>query len=219
MVDKLPSFIKNLIGDTARLATPEGFFNLQPFSMMAPLLFLIYGIGKGADTIAGEKERDTLDLLLANPVSRTQVILEKFAAISLSLFTVAIIFWLGLMSATMIFSISICYWRLFAVIFSCFLLGLTFASLTMLVSCLLLKKKISIGIISALAVVTYLTNAYAPMVPALKPYSYFTPFYYYNGATPLISGLNIFHVLVQLALMLIFLTSTIIFFNKKDLVS
>lgn len=58
VIDYLPPIIKNLIGDQFLLKTPEGFFSIQPFSMMAPLLFLIFGITKGGDSIAGEKERE-----------------------------------------------------------------------------------------------------------------------------------------------------------------
>ena len=69
IIEKMPPFIKNLMGNVANLSTPEGFFNLQPFGITAPILFLIFAISKGGEAIAGEKEKGTLDLLLANPIS------------------------------------------------------------------------------------------------------------------------------------------------------
>ena len=87
VMDKLPPFIKNLVGDTSLMTTPEGFFNIQPFSMFAPLLFSIFAIVKGNELIAGEKERGTLDLLLSYPLTRARIVTEKFLAVCVMLIT------------------------------------------------------------------------------------------------------------------------------------
>ena len=49
---------------------------------MVPLLLLVAAIGAGARATAGEEERGTLDLLLANPLSRRRLIAEKVAALA-----------------------------------------------------------------------------------------------------------------------------------------
>ena len=126
VLDNLPPVIKNLIGKNNFLATPEGFLNLQPFSILAPLLFIIFAIAKGSDATAGEEERGTLDLLLANPLQRWQVVMEKFLAQALALFILGLVFWIGMAAGTRIFSIAVSWGRLAEVIFSCFLLGLVF---------------------------------------------------------------------------------------------
>ena len=77
VLDSLPPVIKNLIGKNNFMATPEGFFNLQPFSILAPLLFIVFAVAKGSDATAGEEERGTLDLLLANPLPRRRVVAGK----------------------------------------------------------------------------------------------------------------------------------------------
>lgn len=57
----------------------EAIFDL--FRMFCPIL----GILIGADAIVGEKERGTLELVLAKPLSRTTLLLGKFAAYVLAL--------------------------------------------------------------------------------------------------------------------------------------
>lgn len=57
----------------------EAIFDL--FRMFCPIL----GILIGADAIVGEKEKGTLELILAKPLSRTTLVLGKFAAYVLSL--------------------------------------------------------------------------------------------------------------------------------------
>jgi ABC-type transport system involved in multi-copper enzyme maturation permease subunit len=63
---------------------------------LAPLLFLIFAIGQGSGAIAGEEERGTLDLLLANPRSRVRIVLEKFGALALMTLGLAAMMWAGL---------------------------------------------------------------------------------------------------------------------------
>jgi ABC-2 type transport system permease protein len=201
------------------MATPEGFLNLQPFSILAPLLFMIFAIAKGSDATAGEEERGTLDLLLANPLKRWQVIMEKFLAQALALFILGVAFWTGMAAGTRLFSIFISWRRLAEVIFSCFLLGLIFLSLSLAIGCLTGNKKLSIGISSGFAVITYLINAYAPMVEPLRPYRVLSPLYYYNGNTVLINGLNSSHALVMAGLVIAFLLASLFFFNRRNLAS
>ena len=217
LLDNLPLVIKNLIGKNNFLATPEGFLNLQPFSILAPLLFIIFAIAKGSDATAGEEERGTLDLLLANPLQRWQVVMEKFLAHALALFILGFVFWVGLAGGTRLFSIVVNCWRLAAVIGSCFLLGLVFLTLSLAIGCYSGKRKIGVGISSGFAVITYLINAYAPMVESLRPYRVFSPFYYYNGNTVLINGLNFTHVVVMTGLVVIFLSAALFIFSRRNL--
>lgn len=217
ILENLPPIIKNFIGNTAKLTSPEGFFNVQPFSMMAPLLFLIFSILKGGNIIAGEMEKGTLDLLMANPLPRWRLVVEKYSALGMSLFYLSITFWIGMVSSSLIFNVKINFLRLAAAIISCFALGLFFASLTLTLGCLSLRKKMSYGIVIGLAFVTYMINAYAPMVASLRPYQVFSPFYYYNGASPMIYGLNIAHFSILIGLSVIFFLLSIFIFERKNI--
>jgi ABC-2 type transport system permease protein len=217
VLDNLPPVIKNLIGNNNFLATPEGFLNLQPFSILAPLLFIVFAIAKGSDAIAGEEERGSLDLLLAQPLQRGRVVMEKSAAHALALFILALVFWISLAGGTAIFHIAVSRWRLAEVILSCFLLGMVFFAISLAVGCLSGKKKLSVGISGGLAVITYLINAYAPMVEVLRPYRVFSPFYYYNGNTVLINGLDISHLLLLICLIAIFFAAALFAFSRREL--
>ena len=77
--ESLPEALRNAIG-TGTISSPVGYLRSEIFSTMGPLLLLILAIGAGARAIAGEEERKTLDLLLANPVTRRTVVMQKFWA-------------------------------------------------------------------------------------------------------------------------------------------
>ena len=217
VIDRLPPIIKNLVGERANLATPEGFFNIQPFSIMAPLIFLIFAIMKGGDAIAGEAERGTLDLLAANPIPRWRLVSDKFLAIVVAMGVMGIAFWIGMTMGSVLFSVKISSSRLAEAVFGCFLLGCGFAAITMAFSCRLQRRKLVTGIVTGYAIVGYLVNAYAPMVDVLKPYRVFTPFFYYSGNSPLINGLRLEHLSVQVAIVAVFFTLALVMFRRLDL--
>jgi ABC-2 type transport system permease protein len=217
VLEKLPPVIKNLIGKNQFMATPEGFFNLQPFSILLPLLFIVFAIARGSDATAGEEERGTLDLLLANPLPRRRLVLEKSLANASTLFIFSIVFWLAMAGCTRMLGIVLNAGRLAAVTFSCWLLGAVFYTLALACGCWRGKKKFSIGVSGGLAVVTFLINAYAPMVESLRPYRILSPFYFYNGNNVLSNGLLLSHVLILLGLAGFFFCVALFVFSRRDL--
>jgi ABC-2 type transport system permease protein len=219
VLQTLPPAIKNLIGKSEFMATPEGFFNLQPFSILLPLLFIVFAIARGSDATAGEEERGTLDLLLANPLPRWRLVMEKTLAHGAALLLLAIVFWLAMAGCTRLFGIVLDAGRLAAVIFSCWLLGMVFYALALTCGCWKGKKKFSIGISGGLAFVMFLINAYAPMVDSLRPWRILSPFYFYNGNNVLCNGLIPSHFLVLAGLAALFSGIALFVFNHRDLAS
>jgi ABC-2 type transport system permease protein len=219
VLETLPPAIKNLVGKSEFMATPEGFFNLQPFSILLPLLFIIFAIARGSDATAGEEERGTLDLLLANPLPRRRLVVEKSLAHGAVLFMFSVVFWLAMIGCTRLFGISLHAGRLAAVIFSCWLLGMIFYALALACGCWRGKKKFSIGVSGGLAMITFLINAYAPMVESLRPWRVLSPFYFYNGYNVLGNGLIPSHALLLAGLAAFFFSAALFFFSRRDLSS
>jgi ABC-2 type transport system permease protein len=217
VLETLPPVIRNLLGKNRFMATPEGFFNLQPFSILLPLLFIVFAVARGSDATAGEEERGTLDLLLANPLRRRQVVVQKSLANGAALFLLAVVFWSSMAVCTWLFGIALNRWRLAAAVFSCWLLGMAFYAFALACGCWRGKKKFSIGVSGGLAVVTYLVNAYAPMVESLRPYRIVSLFYYYNGNNVLGNGLLPAHSLMLSGWAFVFFWVAILAFNRRDL--
>jgi ABC-2 type transport system permease protein len=199
------------------MATPEGFFNLQPFSILLPMLFIVFAVARGSDATAGEEERGTLDLLLANPLRRSRLVLEKSLAHGGALLALAFLFWLAMAGCTRLFAIVLNLWRLAAVTFSCWLLGMAFYALALAAGCWRGRKKFSIGVSGGVAVTTFLVNAYAPMVERLRPWRVLSPFYYYNGDNVLSNGLVPAHALVLAGLAAFFFVLALLAFGRRDL--
>ena len=94
---QLPEGMKEMFGPgIADYTSPAGYFSSELFSFMVPLLLLVFGIGFGANTIAGEEEKGTLGFLLTNPVPRWRVVADKFAVLVVSMSALGFLFWAGL---------------------------------------------------------------------------------------------------------------------------
>jgi ABC-2 type transport system permease protein len=82
MLEGFPEVLLALFGG-GDMTTPEGWYQLEPFGMMAPISVMVVTVAVGAGALAGEEERRTMGLLLASPVSRTTVVLQKTVAMVL----------------------------------------------------------------------------------------------------------------------------------------
>ncbi|HEX6338577.1 MAG TPA: ABC transporter permease subunit [Jiangellaceae bacterium] len=85
LMEQMPEGMLELFGAEGGITSPGGYLNSQLYSNILPILLLVYGIGMAAWSIAGTEREGTLEPLLANPVSRSQVALERFAGTSLLL--------------------------------------------------------------------------------------------------------------------------------------
>ena len=86
---------KAFLGASGDFASPAGYLNTELFNFFAPLLLLLFAIGAGARAIAGEEERQTLDILLSMPVPRRRVVIDKFAAMLAAGVLLSVLMWLS----------------------------------------------------------------------------------------------------------------------------
>ena len=65
---EMPAALEGFLGGLS-ISTPEGFLTSEYFSWV-PILLIVYAVIQGTGAIAGEESAGTMDLLLAQPVSR-----------------------------------------------------------------------------------------------------------------------------------------------------
>lgn len=197
--------------------SPSGYLNTELMSMMGPLVVLLFAVTGGAAAIAGEEDRRTLDLLLANPVRRSRVVLEKFAALCGGLVVVLVALWASLAVGTRLVGMDIELGRITAAVLSLGLLGMAFGACTLAIGCQTGRPGLSRSVAGLVAVVGYLLNGLAPMVGWLQPLRPLSPFHYYIGNDPLRSGLALDHVAVLLAVTVALVAWAVLAFQRRDI--
>jgi ABC-2 type transport system permease protein len=204
-------------GGFTDLTSPEGYLNSQLYSLLGPILFLIFTIGQGSGAIAGEEEKGTLDIMLSNPTTRLQVLIQKFAALAVATSVLALVLWLSVVIGGAIVDMDLSLWRTAQATFSGLLLGVLFGALALMLGSASGKRGLSTGIAGALALGTYFIYALVPLVDGLESAEKVFPFYYYIGADPLTNGLNLAHAAVLIGITAALLAVAIVTFERRDL--
>ncbi|MFC4359116.1 ABC transporter permease subunit [Halobium salinum] len=88
--EALPPAFSNAF-DIAAMGTVEGFLATELYQFGWVILLGLYLAYSAAGLIAGDVERDRMDLLLANPVSRRRVVVEKFLSLLLPILVVNVV--------------------------------------------------------------------------------------------------------------------------------
>ncbi|HSX58552.1 MAG TPA: ABC transporter permease subunit [Candidatus Saccharimonadales bacterium] len=216
-LDKLPEAFKSIVGEASTYITPSGYINTEMFSMMLPLIILIYSIGFGSGAISGEEENGTLEIALANPIRRSRILLEKFGALILSVGFLCIIIVLVILIGTKIADMSIPIDKVAAATFSLFLLGVNAGTIALFFGALTGNRGVSIGITAAITVLSFFINILAPAVSGLDKIKEVSLFYHYMGHTPLLNGIYWPSALLFIWVTIILVSFSLVAFSRRDL--
>lgn len=216
-LDQMPEAFRSLFATSgADMSTPVGYIQIELLSFMAPIAALIYAISGGAAAISGEEDRHTMDLLLANPVSRDRVLLDKFAAMALGTFLLAGVIGLALVAEGSLVDMGLPAGNVAAVMLHLALLGVVFGALALALSAWTGRLGLSRGIPMVVAVVAYFVNGLAPLVDWLEPLQKLSPFYQYIGHDPLREGVSVGSVLIAVATVVALVVIAVLGFRRRD---
>lgn len=173
------------------MSEPAGFVTGEIFSLVGPIAIIVLLASMGARALAGEEESHTMGLLMANPVSREEIVLKKTVAMVvyavMFALTVALAVWLGVtiagqdeISLTGIVSISVLLG----------LFGLVFGGVALLVSAATGRKKLATWTVTGVALVAWFMFTFLPLSEAAAPVAEFSPFQWYLGSEPMANGMD-----------------------------
>jgi ABC-2 type transport system permease protein len=211
----LPPALRALSGRVADLS-PAGYLNGQYFNLLAPLLLLIFAIGFGARTLAGEERDGTLELVMAAPVPRWRLVAEKFAAMVAGTAMIGAVMVVVLAVGTPAFDIDVPVGRLVQAVLSAVLLALVFGSLALAAGAITGRRSIAAAVAVVLAVNAYLIDAFAPLADAVDSVKAASPFYYYGAADPVRNGADPLHLLFLAFLTFVFFSVALVTFDRRD---
>jgi ABC-2 type transport system permease protein len=217
-IQNLPQAMKAIFGGQLDYSTANSFLSAQLYSVIAPIILIVYGVSQGVGAIAGEEERGTLGLLLSCPVPRRSVLLQKAAAMAAGVAALAATLWAGLLFFGMVRGVSIDVSGLAYGTLSLALVSLFFGAMGLAVGAATGRRGVATGAVVGFAVATYLLNAFLNLVDWLWVARFITPFYYYSGNAPLTHGLSVSHALVLSGAVIVLIAASVWGFERRDLV-
>jgi beta-exotoxin I transport system permease protein len=208
------SFIRGL----EYMSTYPGFLNMELYQVF---WILILGMLIGflaSSLVSKEIEAKTIDLLMSNPVSRKQIILEKYLGLTpfillinfatlLTVYglTIAIGEKINLGYLIMTHAVSVPYF-------------LAIAAVGLLIS-VIIDEKIKASIITlAIIIGMYIFESISILIPDYKSMGYISLAHFYNPADILIKGIvDVYGVIVLIIFIVICLIISMIYFDHKDI--
>jgi ABC-2 type transport system permease protein len=215
-----PKELKAFFGGAASFdfSTGAGYLNVELFSLVVPALLAIAAIGYGSRSIAGERADGTLDFVLANPLTRRRVVLEKAVALGALVVSLATVVGAAVIAVGVFVDLDVGVDRIAIACLGAALVGLLVGLMAMLVGACSGGRSLSIGIPTAVFAASYLIVGLAGLVSWLEPIRVLSVLYHANGTQPLVNGLPVANYLVLTGLCAATLVATVVTFERRDLV-
>ena len=221
LANELPEALRSMFGidEAVPLTSAPGYLQGRLFASMLPLVLLVFGIGLGARVIAGSEQDGTLELLLANPVTRRTVVVERYLAL------------VGMIGAlTAVFAVALLVLGVpFGALEEVSLVGLTGATagvfgITLLHATIAFAVGAGTGrrawasaVATTLAVVGYLFQGLLGLTDALRPVRFVLPWHWYMGRNMLAQGVAPDAIAVPLVLSAVIFVAGAGAFLRRDL--
>lgn len=214
LMDDLPEGIRAFMGMDFPLNTLEGYLNAEFFTY-APIALAVFSVLSGTGSIISEENNGTLDLLLAQPISRLKLIITKLMGLALAnIIVVAILiimFWGAVIIGNVEFNVGrnmgafILLWP--------FLTAISFLSL--LLSLVLSSRILAGTIMAVLLVASFILDSLANLISGLEP---LRPIYlsiYFQGDEALVTEVSLCYSLgLTIALFGAFLINIWLFLRR-----
>ncbi|MGJ3239882.1 MAG: ABC transporter permease subunit [Anaerolineae bacterium] len=187
-----------------------------------PIILGIYVIMTSTATLAGEEDNGTLELVVAMPLPRWQIVAMKTAALAVVIFLIMVI--MGLGSA-----LSLAYVRqttavdamplqIFFALLGAYPLMLAFFGIGLFLGTITPNRRSALVIMTVIYVGSYLLNSVAGLVEALSWVGDVSLFSYVNTtATVFTEGLDPLNMVFLLGIFMLFFAGAVFVFQRRNI--
>ncbi|MDE2838982.1 MAG: ABC transporter permease subunit [Chloroflexota bacterium] len=199
------------------LGTPEGWYTLETFGLMAPLSVILVTAIMGAGALAGEESRRTMALLLSNPISRSRIVLEKAATMVLFGIAVGVATFAGVSLGSVLGGLGMSIGNIAATSALQVLVGLVFGALALALGAGLGRTSVAVFGAAGAALAFHLLTSLTAINDGLAGIAWLSPFHYYLGSDPLNTGMDWGNAAVLVMLSVVLFGLSLVLFRRRDL--
>ncbi|MDJ0923662.1 MAG: ABC transporter permease subunit [Acidimicrobiia bacterium] len=216
--DQLPEELWAFVGsEGGGMGTAEGFYEVETFGLMVPIATMVVAIAIAARALAGEEANRTMGLLLANPIKRRKVVIEKaYAMVALTL-AVGFATWAGVWAGSLLGGLGMSPLNIAAASLLGSLVGVVFGAFALAVSAATGRVRVAVFTAVGVALGTYLINSISILNDTVEGIAAFTPFDYYLTSDPLNNGMHWGHGAILLGVALVLIGVSVALFDRRDL--
>ena len=200
-----------------QLGTPGGYATFK-YGGLLPLFVGIWTILAGARMVRGAEERGQMDLLLARPITRTSLLLQKIGALLIAALLIGLLIALLTMGGEAGAKVPVAPAGALLFGFNIAMAALFFGLLALMLS-QFMARGAAAGWAGGLMVLAYVLDGLGRTVPDLSWVQRISPFFYYQLSKPLIAsyGTNPGGMLVLAVLCAILIAIAVPLFARRDI--
>jgi ABC-2 type transport system permease protein len=203
------------------MASFEGYM-ASTVTNLVPVILCIYAVINGTGTLAGEEDSGRLELIVALPIPRWQIVAVKAVALGVALLLILAIAAAG--AALTLVAIggqietTVTPVGLFFNLLAAWPLAMAVGAISLFLGTFSPSRRTASMIATVVVLVSYLGSNLAGMVSSLEAVEKVFPFHYYEAtAEALKGGQQVGNVLVLLAVALVAFGGAVLFFQIRDL--
>jgi ABC-2 type transport system permease protein len=189
LLESYPQEFMAFFGGAEAFGTPAGYLSVEFFSYM-PLILGIFSVLVGSGMLVSDEEDGRLDLIMAHPVSRTELFWGRLGAFTLATILILLITWLGLAVPSELGAMPLSAAEMLLPFVTLFAVLMLFGTLALLLSLVLPSRRMAAMLSGVILVAAYFVPGLANINPDLDPLARFSPVHYYQGGEA-INGLNL----------------------------
>ena len=208
---QLPEAVQAFLGSDLNYSMASGFISAEYFSWI-PVLLIIYAVIQGTGAVAGEESSGTIDLLMAQPITRANMVLQKSIAATVGSALIIGFGFLGFAATIPLVDIEISVGD--AALASANMLPITLFHFALA----LWLGSVAPNRATAVATAGYFLNTVAAIVGSVSWLQYASPFYYYGAGLPLVKGLDWARVAALLGPTLLLVAWAMHSFDRRDII-
>jgi ABC-2 type transport system permease protein len=211
----LPDAMRKIFGMTD-LTTGAGYLQTTVYALVGPLLLIMCAVTLGTRTIAGPEASGTIDLLLANPISRRQFVWQRLCAFLANMAILGLLVWVLVLALATSQDMGVTAANITAASLGLFLLALCFGFVAVAAGAVTGSRATALTVAGGAAVATYVLNALSRIVAGGDWLHWLSPFHYASGHAPLLNGFDVANLLVLLGISLACAVVSFVVFDRRD---
>jgi ABC-2 type transport system permease protein len=212
---EIPPALQAFIGDID-IASGEGFVTAEFFSWI-PILLVVYAIIQGTGVLAAEESNGTLDLLLAQPIRRSRLFLEKVVSIIVGTLLIIALILPGWVLPYGSIDIDVGLGRLIVATVAMIPIMLAFGAVSLLAGTVMATRRDAAMAVAVLAVVSFFVNTLGRASDVLEPLRPASLFYYFHADSIVADGVNVVGVAVLLGTAIVATGLAAFLFQRRDI--
>lgn len=211
------SFLKAFNFDIKSFTTVEGYLATEQFSFVWPMMMIFMMVGYAGSALAGEIEKGTIEVLLAQPIARAKVFLSRYLAGFMMLVVFVIFSVFSALPLSRAYDINFTSENFVTMAILSLLFGSSVYSIGFFLSSIFSDRGKVFFISGGILVAMYVLNILAAIKESLADLKYVSFFYYFNPSKALIyNQIDPWAYLVFLGAALVLTFAGLIIFMRRD---